>query len=478
MGKVFDIATATHCSSSALGNNILLEDTASLNNHCDRKSVDDTAMDSIRMKMRVENGHSLNSQTEYLICIILFLCSGSIYFKISAGISAVFEIALIFSFLLLLFEIIHKNFLLPFYQFERAAIIFCINSAIVFIVAFLNGNDNVSGYIFQKLVIYSVLIPLGYLVFSPLGIGYVENVLLRKYATVSAIFCGIGLPIWILMNVGVSLPSFVVGYQWGDAHDAAGLLGLVFPVQISDIVGFVSWYRYSLFFVEGAVAASAFLIPLGFELLLSQHPRIWVCTILIIGSICTLSTQALIFTPTLVVLWMVVSPRVRELLRSNVLLRFLGLLVIVCCVFGLPLWIIKSISDKGNVGSRSAHFNDFSAGVASLSDSPLWGHGIGNYSALQRYVSDGIAGQSSGLILTMVQGGLLLLAIAIIPFLLVILVSAYRRQTKYLLLELVILILFVNGTSDTSPMFAFFQSYSYLILFTQNEIFKMNNDAQ
>lgn len=411
---------------------------------------------------------ALHNFFEYSFSTILFFCINSIYFKISNISSLIFEVLLVSTAFVIVFSFKKKNGINRRHFFHLAIGLAIVNFIIISIVIFVNSGNNLVPYILQKYLVFVILIPLFVLMIAKKGIPYFEKQLCRKLVNVSSFFCGLGIPIWILSNLSHFLPTVGLHYNWGTEQYVHGYLGLVFPVQISDSPLLHSWTRYSLFFVEGGAALVAFLIPLLLELFFNEHPRILPSGLLIIGCFATLTTSSMLLTPIVILLWIISSDQIRSISKKNVLNLFVYYLVIICFFLILPIWLLYSVSSKGNESSRTAHLTDFSAGANAFSASPIWGHGIGNYQALQYFSTDGTAGQSSGIVLTAVQGGLLLLIISLFPVLVLIVLSIIREEYKYTLFGVIFLIFLVNGISDTSPLFAFLIAFSYILIFNSN----------
>ncbi|WEV74278.1 hypothetical protein OZX74_01590 [Bifidobacterium sp. ESL0798] len=141
--------------------------------------------------------------------------------------------------------------------------------------------------------------------------------------------------------------------------------------------------------------------------------------------------------------------------------------VIILCVFGFLILLFPVLSylivkHKRNVISLNTHFSDFSTGLKSFLNSPIWGHGIGNYK--ESFVNFGGGnGQTSGLISVAAQGGLLLLILYLLPLLRLIVIGLSEKKWGWTAYSVIIIGMFLVVVIDNNPLFAVILAFCYSI---------------
>lgn len=403
--------------------------------------------------------------SEWMFCIVLFWAGDSVYFKSSDFISALFEIMVLMIGALLLLQLgkpISRKAL------KRFVLVFLVNSVSLGVIILVSLDNNVWSNVLQKIFIYCFAIPMFYLLYAQYGLDYIKVKLFPKYTSIVAAVSFVGLVLWILLNFGIHLPSVTVQYNWGGSHIANGVLGLVFPIQLSDQSFLPAGiYRYTLFYTEGSVAAGYFLISLMIELCICRYKRRWVCIILVCSAICTLSTYGLIATPVILMLCLISSKDVRKRIRSTAILYYFFLVLVLFSILGIAIWIDTAIASKENVTSVSVYLAGFMGGFQAFLVKPLFGWGIGNYSAMNLFVEN--AGWTSSLMLGLTQGGIVLISLVVVPFLICILRARYCTEWSYVAFGIVMLTMYVNGCSDNSLVFGAMLALAYY-LYTEMKI--------
>lgn len=415
--------------------------------------------------------HKSQSILEWVWCCILFLAGDSVYFKINDAVSMLFEIVL----LLVTIMLILKTATRFQKKYIKKTLFIAFGNAIVLCIIILNSaDDNIFSNVLQKTYILCFAVPIFYFLFSILGIDYLLCVLLKRYVTVVTAVAGIGLLLWILLNLNVMLPTVRIQYSWGQTNSADGVLGLVFPVQSADQSFLpIHVYRYTLFYVEGAIAAGYFLICLMLEICFNNKPRLWVCAILVCAALCTLSTYGLIATPVILLLCLMSSRYFHMLFHKSALGYACVLTLLGAMVVCIPLWIFFGLQSKQNIGSLEVHLAGYVGGFRAFMEKPFLGWGIGNYAAMNAF--DASAGWTSPLMLGLTQGGIFYVLLIIAPFCACLVRSASRCRWQYAVFSIVMLSMYVNGCSDNSPFFASMIALAYFIYEHQdNQIVKAN----
>jgi hypothetical protein len=413
--------------------------------------VDDTPMiDMSKPKTVLKDPHprSRSWVVESIFAVLVLLSSYSVYFKHSQFASLVFELLLIMLGIFWLFTLrgridkIYVYYYL-FFLFSMSAVLF---------VSMVNSSDLKIAFIAQKIVMLCVVIPLFGLIFSVLRYEYVIDRVLSRLISLTVFLCSIGILIWLsVVLVNIPIPSLTISFNWGSSKDSTGYLGLFFFTQ-SALVGSRMLPRFTLFFVEAPLANFVFLTLLSVELLLKQHSNLYSVLVLSLSSLLTFSTFGIILLPIIFLFWLISSPGVIRIKEGNIVVKFFRMLTIVCSCTILPIWVFYSIQNKSNLQSLDAHFRDIQTGTLSFSDSPIWGHGIGDYQSA--YVEFGAGfGQTSGLFSVLSQGGILLLSCYVIPLIGFLFSGKILQERSVRLFAVVLVLSFCFVIVDNNILF-------------------------
>lgn len=394
-----------------------------------------------------------------LLCLLLFLNSENVYFKRSDSFSALFEIALsagcfTYIYMVKLYKRINRREML---LLLIMSLLYIITILVIFIanIEYSSINNTI-----QKIVILGVLLPLLILIFN--GMGYLSTLrtIIHTYINIAAVVSFFGLFLWLLFNLGIHLPAIHVPYQWGGPKIGSGILGLTFDVQYSDIQFAKGWSRYTLFYIEGGVAAAYFGLAGILEATCSAKPRMPIILMFTICTFCTLSGFGMILSPIVLCIGLLCSGSLQRLSKKNAL-TFAFIKVIIPLIIAVtPIIILTLFSQKTNEGSIAAHSNDFTYGFGVFLNRPILGYGIGNYAPLINTI-DGISGTSSSLMIGLIQGGLVYVTAILIPFLTAIPLAVTNRQYRFSILFASLILLYINGMSDNSPMYICMMALAY-----------------
>jgi O-antigen ligase len=140
---------------------------------------------------------------------------------------------------------------------------------------------------------------------------------------------------------------------------------------------------------------------------------------------------------------------------------FIGIIALIAALLLPPLLKTKLQTTSGNI-----HLNDFTAGFQAFIDSPIVGHGIGNYTGLAEYTSayKSVFSPTSTLMAVSAQGGLILLIAYIFPLFL-LLRKDIQKKGNYMVVITVLLIFCLCIVEDAALLFLF-QAFGYSKLTT------------
>lgn len=400
-----------------------------------------------------------------VLCLLLFVNSENIYFKRSDMFSAIFELL----FISVCFMYIYVTKLYKLVNMKQCVQVIII--ATTYIIAILciylfNIEKSSINNMIQKLAILGVLLPLMIVIFNGFGYSNALRLVVRTYINIAAAVSFFGLILWLLFNLGVHLPTIQVPYQWGGPRVGSGILGLTFDVQYSDIAFAAGWSRYSLFYVEGGIAAAYFGLAGILESTCNPTPRLPIVFMFAVCTFCTLSGFGMIFAPIVLYVGLFSSGYLKRVGQRNVACYGFINIIIVAIIIATPMVILSLFSQKTNVESIASHANDFTYGTGVFLDRPLLGYGIGNYAPLYNAV-DGLSGTSSSLMLGLIQGGIVYVVAILIPFCIAIVLAFTGRQYRSAVLFSTPLLLYINGMSDNSPMFICMMALAYAYIYSR-----------
>ena len=397
------------------------------------------------------------------LCMLLFLNSENVYFKRSDTFSALFEIILITT--CIIYICVNK-----FYKkINQKNCILLLLMSLVYIIIIIsiyaaNIEDSSVGNTLQKLAILGILLPLLILIFTRLGYPSTLRTIIHTYINIAAAVSFFGLFLWLLFNLGIYLPSIQTSYQWGGSKIGTGILGLTFDVQYSDIQFAKGWSRYTLFYIEGGIAAAYFGLAGILESTCNPQPRMPIILMFTICTFCTLSGFGMIFAPIVLCIGLLCSGHLRKLSQKNMIAFAFAKGIIPLIVLITPIIILTLFSQKTNEDSIIAHSNDFTYGFGVFLDRPILGYGIGNYAPLVNTI-DGISGTSSSLMIGLIQGGLIYVLAMMFPFICASILAITNHQYRVAVLFATLLLLYINGISDNSPMYVCMMALAYAYIY-------------
>ncbi|KFI59104.1 polymerase [Bifidobacterium gallicum DSM 20093 = LMG 11596] len=395
------------------------------------------------------------TQTQYMLtgflCVLIFLNSENVYFKRSDLVSALFEIILIITCLIYiyvnkLYKKLNSSYAIT------LLLISLIYISVVLIIYATNLRDSSINNTLQKLSVLGILLPLLILIFNGLGYPVTLSTIIRTYINIAATVSFLGLILWFLSNIGIPLPVIHTPYQWGGPKIGTGVFGLTFDVQYSDIAFARGWSRYTLFYIEGGIAAAYFGLGGILEATCMPEPRMPIVFMFAICTFCTLSGFGMILSPIVICIGLLCSGHLKNIARANAVTFAVTRLLIPTLILITPIIINSLFSQKTNEGSIAAHSNDFTYGFKVFQDRPILGYGIGNYSPLVNTV-DGISGTSSSLMIGLIQGGFIYVAAILAPLLCASVLAIANKQYRSAALFASLILLYINGMSDNSPMY-------------------------
>ncbi|HFU4366455.1 TPA: O-antigen ligase family protein [Streptococcus suis] len=267
--------------------------------------------------------------------------------------------------------------------------------------------------------------------------------LLMKVKRVILLVILISIPFWV-MGSFFNIISFtsLTRTNWLGTDSLSyfkSYYGIYFETQSIDFFG-VHLVRNSAIFTEGPMAGLVFCIGLAISAFISKKRSIFEILVFATGIFTTFSTNAYI------VLLIVFSYFVYFSKNNNrfiTVLKYALIPVIFLIIIFITFTLLKS---RLNTNSGSIRLDDFSVGFKTWLQQPYFGYGYNNNLVLSQNMGSWRAfnlGFSNSITQVLAQGGIMIFAIYVVPFLKGF--SSYIRARKwnYFFFELILLYLFI-----------------------------------
>lgn len=351
----------------------------------------------------------------------------------------------------------------------RNCLILCSLSFIAIIITLAaNSDSSVLSYVAQKIVILAVIIPIFGLIFTVKGEETCIEGFFTKIINCVVFISTIALFVWfIIIFFKSKIPYIDFSYIWGGHKTASGYLGILYTIQNESFHGYLI-PKFTLFYVEPPLANFVFLICLSTELLLRRTPRILPAALLTFCSLASFSTTGIILLPVIWFAFLVTSQPLVGLRKKYISARILYWVCLISAISVIPIW---AILHKSNTKSLMIHNRDIVAGLYSFLDSPVTGHGLGNYQD-SFLAFGGSNGSSSGLFSVLAQAGLLLLFLYLIPICIYLWIGIHSKNERLIYFGIILLIQFTVVTIDNSPLLSVYLALSYSMVIMQFKVLR------
>jgi hypothetical protein len=350
----------------------------------------------------------------------------------------------------------------------------CFVSFLVPFVALMLIYLSTNTYAIRKFFCFLVIVPLTTIYFSAKGPKYITETFTPRLVNTYLWVVSPGFVLWILQLLGFIQPNMSLQISWGydTPWPVQGIYGLVFNRQPAElpIASATSIYRFTSIFVEGPVFVGLTLIILACALYWCRTAW-WKIVLISCFGLCSLTTTGFVLIPLLLLSTLFFkiaasksSSKVGEE-RIVVSVFFMAIILFIAALILPPLLKTKLQTTSGNT-----HLNDFAAGLQAFIDSPIFGHGIGNYADLAEYTSayKSVFSPTSTLMAVSAQGGLILLIAYLFPLLL-LLRTGVQNGRNFIVIFTILLIFSLCIVEDAALLFLF-QAFGYSTLTTLKTI--------
>ena len=260
----------------------------------------------------------------------------------------------------------------------------------------------------------------------------------RCFINVVVVISAISLFFWIFGSTLDIIPangSMVC--NWGNNIKIPNYYNLYFETQYVDWLGISFFVRNTGIFIEGPMFALVLILALIFSYYFKdtfETSRLKVAVI-IITIITTFSTSALIF----LALYLYVS------LAENPKFKKLKIIIIFFAGLGFILMVTYFLLKKSETGSYSLRMDDYKVGFETWIQSPIWGHGYGDYTQFVKNMSSFRAstGFSNSIFSILGQGGIMYFLMYGIPLsvpLLNLIKGVYDKMNLFLVVSYILIL--------------------------------------
>jgi hypothetical protein len=291
--------------------------------------------------------------------------------------------------------------------------------------------------------------------------------LLLKISSVMTLLALLSILFWVFgPQLHILRPNMSISAYWGGSYTYQGYFGLLFERQYSDFYG-TRIYRNQSIFAEGPMYSLCLVFALCIEVFLKssisknkfrigeisfgkkisrRNGRI----ILLIASILSTTTTTGIILIVVVFTLSFLRKKPRDQIIK--ILKFLGsvVAVVICAFISYNLFAEKSTSH-----SWSVRYLDFVYGFTAWKYSPIFGTGYGDFMKANLVAGVTKQGFSNSIMAVLSQGGIVLFAVYIIPFITGGMVAAKDKNSGLILFLIIALLEFI---------FTLFP-YTFLLLF-------------
>lgn len=338
--------------------------------------------------------------------------------------------------------------------FLRTGVAILIIDLMSFIFILFN-NFNSNSFILKFILLFNLFVIL--LITKSIN-GQLDNLLIK----ISNIICFFALISLILYFLGfifkIISPNLQVLLNWGDERYVNSYYNLLYETQYFSIFG-MRLVRNTGIFTEAPMYAFLLIIALTVQLFFYEiklnKTKI---SILAITTITTFSTIGIGSLSLLIILYFLNQMKTGDYKK---ILKNKAVIFIIACSFILStVFIYQKIEDsRHKMGSYSIRMDDFKVGIEVWKKNKIFGAGYENYDFFKQHVDKSLRGTdiggSSGIMHIMMHGGIWLLILNVVPYLLCIYVSFKNKDNK----NIIICLLFLALLLVTAVQYTFITIY-------------------
>lgn len=296
---------------------------------------------------------------------------------------------------------------------------------IINLIFIIFNKSNVGDYINKFIILFSCLI-----IFSTIKAikGEVNNLLIK----VSNFVCFLAIISLIIYIIGPILnivhPNSSVLINWGTERYVDSYYNFLYVTQDFTLNG-VKLVRNTGIFTEAPMYSFILSIALSTKLFLEKGKKIYII-MLTATILTTLSTTGIVFMCGMFLFKYIMNNQKKGYKK---LIKIVSFPLILAITLSISVFFIndKIESSKNSMGSYSIRLDDFRVGIELWDKSKIIGLGYENYDIAKKYVNPMRGtdiGGSSGIMHIIAQGGVILLLINIVPYILIFIICIRDKR--------------------------------------------------
>lgn len=408
---------------------------------------------------------------EYFLAFFIILNSNTVWnYVYLKNTTTIITIVVLY----LLVIVTFKDILLKRENFKRFIYLLLFISAYNIIFIMLNDVNRI------QFIIEFVVILIGLIAYNVGLINKGEgSKLLIKISNIVVILAGISILCYLIFTVfKIIPPSSQMFYLWGGAREIPNYYNIYYVTQPITIHG-MRFIRNTGVFTEAPMYAFMLTISVMCELFVRKNIKKVNLVILIVTILSTFSTTGILVSGVLIFCRAVMA--INESKYKKVM-RYVLIPILFICIAGIGGYFLKAKIHQGadnKKASFSVRMDDFRVGFKAWEDNMIIGHGYDQFNYVQQYMNLKLRGTdiggSSGLMALLPEGGLYLLSMYIIPMILAIGYGIKKKESKYIIISLALLVLITVTKIQYRYIILYFLAIGWCYLLSRGEKKQINN---
>lgn len=262
---------------------------------------------------------------------------------------------------------------------------------------------------------------------------------LGKYKKMVVLVAVVSIIFWIFgSQFGVIRPSSEIYSDWSDRYVNSYMYLYFEPQYIHGFWGSSILVRNSAIFTEAPMCALAFCTALLVELFLEKKTNLFVCGVLTIGILTTISGTGYIVLILAYYFYFILSNKKGIFYQAvRVFLVFLS--------FGVVIGLYYILANRVTSLSGNIRIDDLKAGIQAWKEKLIFGNGIYNLSAIQKHMSSFRSynvGFSNSIFQILSDGGIYLFGLYLVSGIKGIMTCLIKKDTYGTVFIILVIVLF------------------------------------
>lgn len=301
-----------------------------------------------------------------------------------------------------------------------------------------------------------------------------SNILLIKISNIVVILSIISLIFYTFgSNMNIISPSKYVLVDWGGIRLVPSYYGLYYQTQTSLIANF-KVIRNSGMFNEPAIYAACLCLALMAQLFLNDRKNKKKVVIILVTLFTTFSTTGIVIGVILITVKILHKKtyETKSSIKTKLLIPIIVLISLIAVSFFINDKVIQSRDNSSK--SYSVRMDDIRVGFEAWKDHKLMGNGYNDRTAAKNYMiilDRGLdTGGSNGLMMVLSQGGIYLLAIYILCYVMVIKNFIKKKNLKNIIIYSTLLMLICGNAIQYQCITIYLIANGITVNFMHNDL--------